>query len=597
MGRSRRARPRRLPRDRRRARQPAHRVTSTARSPTSASRRCSSTRRAAASAFSATSRSTCGWIARSGETAADLVARVERARARRRDLSLRRGALLAAHRPRASSDARREAPIDTTGAARGDRPARDSARAATCASIRRRGRFRRCGSGSTASSTASIASSRRPSRRLRAGARLVVITFHSLEDRIVKHTLRALEQRASRADQVLTKKPLVPSDEEVQRNPRARSAKLRAAERMALTMAEAVRIRHQEGRPEQPDRPRGRRSAAARAVEVGRRRRLPRARPAVLGLAALRAAAPRLPDRGVAARARRRGGNRRGSCGSRSKRCSRPSGSSRWPPSSSTSSRPTRDEAIVHRTRRAGGAAGHVGRRAAVTEHDAVTRHGARLARAALKRRVAIAAVLLGALGRRHRSAARATCRSFDRADLVARAERQQDAHAAVAGQARRHPRSARPRARDERRRRHDLRRAVRRSTTPPRPSRSAVRGARRLRRARSAQALADRLGQQRAFAYVRRQVSPDQAQRVAALNLDGIGFIKESRRFYPNKELAAHLLGYVGIDNTGPERPRVHLRLADPRQGRDDPRAHRRAAPRLQPLRAAADDRLDASS
>ena len=65
-------------------------------------------------------------------------------------------------------------------------------------------------------------------------------------------------------------------------------------------------------------------------------------------------------------------------------------------------------------------------------------------------------------------------------------------------------------------------------------------------------QLLVDRLGQQKAFAYVRRQVSPDQARRVAALNLDGIGFIKESRRFYPNKELAAHLLGYVGIDNTG---------------------------------------------
>jgi cell division protein FtsI (penicillin-binding protein 3) len=65
-------------------------------------------------------------------------------------------------------------------------------------------------------------------------------------------------------------------------------------------------------------------------------------------------------------------------------------------------------------------------------------------------------------------------------------------------------------------------------------------------------QALADKLGQRRQFAYVRRQVAPDQVRRVAALNLDGVGFIKESRRFYPNKELAAHLLGYVGLDNTG---------------------------------------------
>jgi 16S rRNA (cytosine1402-N4)-methyltransferase len=69
-------------------------------------------------------------------------------------------------------------------------------------------------------------------RRLRTGARLVVITFHSLEDRIVKHTLRALEKRGDSGVKVLTKKPIVPGGEEVQRNPRARSAKLRAAERI-----------------------------------------------------------------------------------------------------------------------------------------------------------------------------------------------------------------------------------------------------------------------------------------------------------------------------------------------------------------------------
>ena len=69
---------------------------------------------------------------------------------------------------------------------------------------------------------------------------------------------------------------------------------------------------------------------------------------------------------------------------------------------------------------------------------------------------------------------------------------------------------------------------------------------------AKEQEALVDRLGQPRAFAYVRRQVAPDQARRVAELNLDGIDFIKESKRFYPNKELAAHLLGWVGIDNKG---------------------------------------------
>jgi 16S rRNA (cytosine1402-N4)-methyltransferase len=68
-------------------------------------------------------------------------------------------------------------------------------------------------------------------RRLRAAARLVVITFHSLEDRIVKHTFRALEKSTDAAVRVLTRKPIVPLDAEVQQNPRARSAKLRAAER------------------------------------------------------------------------------------------------------------------------------------------------------------------------------------------------------------------------------------------------------------------------------------------------------------------------------------------------------------------------------
>lgn len=57
--------------------------------------------------------------------------------------------------------------------------------------------------------------------------RLVVISFHSLEDRIVKHFLKG-EPRL----QVLNKKPLVPSEEEARDNPRARSAKLRAAERL-----------------------------------------------------------------------------------------------------------------------------------------------------------------------------------------------------------------------------------------------------------------------------------------------------------------------------------------------------------------------------
>jgi 16S rRNA (cytosine1402-N4)-methyltransferase len=70
------------------------------------------------------------------------------------------------------------------------------------------------------------------SRRLIAGARLAVITFHSLEDRIVKHAFRALG-RGEATLRVLTRRPVTPGDDEVARNPRARSAKLRAIERLA----------------------------------------------------------------------------------------------------------------------------------------------------------------------------------------------------------------------------------------------------------------------------------------------------------------------------------------------------------------------------
>jgi cell division protein FtsI/penicillin-binding protein 2 len=65
-------------------------------------------------------------------------------------------------------------------------------------------------------------------------------------------------------------------------------------------------------------------------------------------------------------------------------------------------------------------------------------------------------------------------------------------------------------------------------------------------------QALIGRLGTKRPFAYVRRRATPEEARRVRALDLDAVGFLKESRRFYPNRELAAHLLGYVGMDNAG---------------------------------------------
>jgi cell division protein FtsI (penicillin-binding protein 3) len=63
---------------------------------------------------------------------------------------------------------------------------------------------------------------------------------------------------------------------------------------------------------------------------------------------------------------------------------------------------------------------------------------------------------------------------------------------------------------------------------------------------------LVERLGRPSPFAFVRRLVDPAQASRISALNLKGVGFLKESRRFYPNSELAAHVLGYLGTEHRG---------------------------------------------
>ena len=65
---------------------------------------------------------------------------------------------------------------------------------------------------------------------LRPGGRLVVISFHSLEDRIVKDALR--DGAKAGIYTVLTKKPVEATEEEIDRNPRSRSAKLRAAEKI-----------------------------------------------------------------------------------------------------------------------------------------------------------------------------------------------------------------------------------------------------------------------------------------------------------------------------------------------------------------------------
>ena len=70
-------------------------------------------------------------------------------------------------------------------------------------------------------------------RLLKPSARLAVISFHSLEDRIAKDSLR--EGAHQGIWTILTKKPVAASEEEMERNPRSRSAKLRAAERTELS--------------------------------------------------------------------------------------------------------------------------------------------------------------------------------------------------------------------------------------------------------------------------------------------------------------------------------------------------------------------------
>lgn len=59
-------------------------------------------------------------------------------------------------------------------------------------------------------------------------------------------------------------------------------------------------------------------------------------------------------------------------------------------------------------------------------------------------------------------------------------------------------------------------------------------------------------LGKKTQFVYLARKVTPEEAADVKALNLKGVAFLKENRRYYPKKHLAAHVIGYVGTDNVG---------------------------------------------
>ncbi len=63
---------------------------------------------------------------------------------------------------------------------------------------------------------------------------------------------------------------------------------------------------------------------------------------------------------------------------------------------------------------------------------------------------------------------------------------------------------------------------------------------------------LKDRLSRKKSFIWLARKITPQQADAVKALNIKGIGMVKESKRCYPNGYLASHILGFAGLDNAG---------------------------------------------
>lgn len=65
---------------------------------------------------------------------------------------------------------------------------------------------------------------------------------------------------------------------------------------------------------------------------------------------------------------------------------------------------------------------------------------------------------------------------------------------------------------------------------------------------------LNDRLYRQKAFIWIARKLTPDKSEAIKKLNIKGLGFLKETKRIYPNSYLAAHVIGFSGMDNIGLE-------------------------------------------
>jgi cell division protein FtsI/penicillin-binding protein 2 len=65
---------------------------------------------------------------------------------------------------------------------------------------------------------------------------------------------------------------------------------------------------------------------------------------------------------------------------------------------------------------------------------------------------------------------------------------------------------------------------------------------------------LRDRLYRKKSFIWLARKITPEQSQAIKGLNIKGLGFLKESRRSFPNSYLASHVIGFAGLDNAGLE-------------------------------------------
>ena len=84
-----------------------------------------------------------------------------------------------------------------------------------------------------------------------------------------------------------------------------------------------------------------------------------------------------------------------------------------------------------------------------------------------------------------------------------------------------------------------------------------------------------------REFLYVARHLDPDKAGEIRKLGIPGVSFEREYKRFYPNGEVTAHLLGFTNLDEEGSGRPRARLRPLARGQGWREARASRTAAGR----------------